>query len=41
MMHFYTGYIPVADDEDLRAFNRCIKVIIQRERAKWLKSVNC
>ena len=35
-MYFYLGYSPTEDDEDLRAFNRCIKAIIQSERKKRL-----
>ena len=34
-MHMYLGYLPVEDDESLRAFNACIKSIIQSERTKW------
>lgn len=33
-MHMALGYLPVEDDEQLRAFNACIKGIIQSERQK-------
>ena len=33
-MHTYLGYRPCDDDDDLRAFNKCIKSIIASERNK-------
>ena len=39
-MHFALGYRPVEDDCDLRAFNHCIRSIIQSEKQKhggWKK----
>lgn len=34
-MLLYLGYPIVSDEDDLRAFNRGIKAIIQSERYKW------
>lgn len=39
-MHMYLGYRPCEDEDDLRAFNRCIKAIIQSERMKKNKGGN-
>jgi hypothetical protein len=36
-MHSYLGYMVVEDDEGLRAFNRCIKSIIQSDRQRRKK----
>jgi hypothetical protein len=37
MMYMHLGYRVTEDDETLRAFNRCIKSIIQSERQKKKK----
>lgn len=34
-MHMALGYRVCEDEDDLRAFNACIKSIIQSERQKW------
>jgi len=36
-MHMALGYLPVEEEESLRAFNACIKGIIQSERQKRKK----
>lgn len=33
-MHMALGYMPVEDEESLRAFNACIRGIIQSERQR-------
>ncbi|MEA2037492.1 MAG: hypothetical protein U9O94_08335 [Nanoarchaeota archaeon] len=42
-MHMALGYRLVEDDEELRAFNKCIKGIIQsaRQRKSESKALTC